>query len=177
MWRSTEAPIGETGDCSGGRHIAGLAREDREHKPVLAVVPGARVTESVEEVVAEVEDRLDDQPPALSTSDEYAPDETVLATTFSVVVPREPTGPGCRPLLPQRRPDPCLTYATVYKERENDRAVSVHRKVVLGSQQAADPALKASVCRRTSNTAVRGASARDGPEPGRAEGAADVSVQ
>jgi hypothetical protein len=56
---------------------------DPEHKLVLAVVPGARVTESVEEVVAEVKDRTGDQPPALMTSDEYAAYETVIATTFS----------------------------------------------------------------------------------------------
>jgi hypothetical protein len=43
---------------------------DPEHKLVLAVVPGARVTESVEEVVAAVKDRLGDQPPAWMTSDE-----------------------------------------------------------------------------------------------------------
>ena len=38
---------------------------DPQHKLVLAVVPGARVTESVEEVVGEVEDRLDGQPARL----------------------------------------------------------------------------------------------------------------
>ena len=125
---------------------------DPEHKLVLAVVPGARVTESVEEVVAEVKDRLGDQPPALMTSDEYAAYETVIATTFSEVVPPAPAGPGRRPLLPERRPDPGLTYATVHKEREKDRVVAVHRKVVLGSQQAVDRALQASVCSRTINT-------------------------
>jgi IS1 family transposase len=125
---------------------------DPEHKLVLAVVPGARVTESVEEVVAEVKDRLGDQPPALMTSDEYPAYETVIATTFSEVVPPAPAGPGRRPLLPERRPDPDLTYATVHKGREKDRVVAVHRKVVLGSQQAVDCALKASACSRTINT-------------------------
>jgi hypothetical protein len=125
---------------------------DPEHKLVLAVVPGARVAESVEEVVAEVQDRLDEQPPELMTSDEYAAYETVIATTFSEVVPQAPSGPGRRPLLPERRPDPKLTYATVHKEREKDRVVAVHRKVVLGSQEAVDQALKASVCSRTINT-------------------------
>ena len=56
------------------------------------MVPGARVAESVEEVVAEVKDRLDEQPPALMTSDEYAAYETVIATTFSEVVPQAPSG-------------------------------------------------------------------------------------
>ncbi|MBV8555785.1 MAG: hypothetical protein JO116_09475 [Planctomycetaceae bacterium] len=101
---------------------------------------------------AEVKDRLEDRPPALAMSDESATYETVLATTFSEVVPQEPTGPGRRLLLPERRPDPGLIYATVHKERENDRVVAVHRKVVLGSQRAVDQVLKASVCSRTINT-------------------------
>src|SRR6185437_5212234 len=43
-------------------------------------------------------------------------------------------------------------YATVHKERRNDRVVAVHRKVILGSQEAVDRALSASVCSRTINT-------------------------
>ncbi len=43
---------------------------DPEHKLVLVVVPGARVTESAEEVVTEAEDRLDESSPVLLTSDE-----------------------------------------------------------------------------------------------------------
>src|SRR3954465_4264310 len=99
---------------------------DPEHKLVLAVVPGARVTEGVEEVVAEVKDRPGDQAPALMTSDEYAVSEPVIATAFSEVVPQAPVGPGRRPLLPERRPDPGLAYATVHKEREHNRVVAVH---------------------------------------------------
>jgi hypothetical protein len=125
---------------------------DPEHKLVLAVVPGARVTENVEEVVAEVKDRLGGRAPVLMTSDEYAVYETVIETTFSEAVPRTPVGPGRRPLLPERRLASGLTYATVHKERKNDRVVAVHRKVVLGSQQAAQRALEASVCSRTINT-------------------------
>jgi hypothetical protein len=54
--------------------------------------------------------------------------------------------------LSERRQVPGLTYATVHKERENDHVVAVHRRVVLGSQQAVDRALKASACSRTINT-------------------------
>ena len=125
---------------------------DPEHKLVLAVVPGARVIENVEEVVAEVKDRLGDRPPALMTSDEYAAYETVIATTFSEVVVETPTGPGRRPISPERHPIPGLTYATVHKERKEDRVVAIDRKVVLGSRESVDRALKASVCSRTINT-------------------------
>jgi hypothetical protein len=127
---------------------------DPEHKLVLAVVPGARVTESAVEVVTEVKDRLDGRPPALATSDEYPVYETVIKEVFSqpVVAPPGPARPGRRPLLPERRIDPGVAYATVRKERRNDRVVAVHRTVVLGSQQAVDAVLKASVCSRTINT-------------------------
>jgi IS1 family transposase len=127
---------------------------DPEHKLVLAVVPGARVTESVEEVVAEVKDRLNGQPPHLMTSDEYSVYEGVIETAFTapVVASQGPAGPGRRPLLPGRRLDPGVTYATGRKERQKNRVVAVNRTVVLGDQEAVDRALKASVCSRTINT-------------------------
>ena len=125
---------------------------DPEHKLVLAVVPGARVTESAEEVVGEVKDRLGGNPPAVMTSDEHPAYETAIATTFSAPVPPAPAGPGRRPLLPERRLDPGVAYATVRKERAKGRVVAVHRTVVLGSRQAVDQALTASVCSRTINT-------------------------
>jgi hypothetical protein len=80
--------------------------------------------------------------------------ETVIKEVFSapVVAPGEPARPGRRPLLPERRLDPGVAYATVRKERENDRVVAVHRAVVLGSQEAVDEVLRASVCSRTINT-------------------------
>ena len=153
---------------------------DPEHKRVLAVVPGARLTESVEEVVDAVKDRLDEQPPALMTSDESPVPETVIGEAFSrvVVAPHAPARPGRRPWLPERRRDAGATYATVRKERANDRVVAVHRTVVLGGQAAVGRALKASVCMRPDDRhVVRGASARDGAVPGRAAVASDVPVQ
>ncbi|HMB05450.1 MAG TPA: hypothetical protein VKP69_17150 [Isosphaeraceae bacterium] len=127
---------------------------DPEHKLVLAVVPGARVMENAEGVVDEVKDRLDGQPPRLMTSDEHPAYETAMGTVFNVVAaaPVETARPGRRPLLPRRRLDPGVTYATVRKEREKDRVVAVHRTVVLGSQQAGDEVLKVSACSRTINT-------------------------
>jgi hypothetical protein len=125
---------------------------DPEHKLVLAVVPGARVSESAEEVVVEVKGRLGDHPPELLTSDEHAAYQTAIEMTFSEVVPPVPGGPGRPRLLPRRRLAPGLRYATVHKEREKDRVVSVHRRVVLGSREDVERALKASVCSRTINT-------------------------
>jgi hypothetical protein len=121
---------------------------------VLAVVPGARVTERVEEVVTRVKDRRDEQPPALMTSDEYPVYEPVIEEVFSQPVVATPASarPGRRALLPARRLGPGVTYATVRKERAKNRVVAVHRRVVLGSQPAVDAVLQASVCSRTINT-------------------------
>jgi hypothetical protein len=125
---------------------------DPEHKLVLAVVPGARVTESSDEVVGELKGRLGGQPPELITSDEHAPYETTIETTFSEVVPRVEGKPGRPRLLPRRRPVPGLRYATVRKEREKGRVVAVHRQVVRGRPEDVERVLKASVCSRTINT-------------------------
>jgi IS1 family transposase len=126
---------------------------DPEHKLVLAVVPGARVTESVEEVIDEVKDRLDGRPPGMMTSDEYPVYQTVIETAFSEPAAEQPvTGPGRRRLLPQRQLDPGVIYATVRKQRENNRVVAVDRTIVLGALEGVDRVLKGSACSRTINT-------------------------
>ena len=88
------------------------------------------------------------------TSDEYPVYETVIKEVFSqpTVAPQEPAGPGRRPLLPERRLEPGVTYATVRKEREKGRVCSVHRTVVLGTEQTVHEVLRTSVCSRTINT-------------------------
>jgi IS1 family transposase len=131
-------------------HVA----SDPEHKLVWVVVPGARVTESAQEVVTEAEGRLDESAPVHLTSDEYPVYQTVIEEVLSQpeVAAPGPARPGRRRLRPRRRLDPRVTYATVRKEREGHRVVAVHRTVVLGSQQAVDAALEASVCSRTVNT-------------------------
>src|SRR5262249_13327941 len=85
---------------------------------------------------------------------EYPVYETVIGEALSEpeVVPQGPARPGRRPLLPRRRLDPRVTYATVRKEREANRVVAVHRTVVLGRHPAVDGALAASACSRTINT-------------------------
>jgi hypothetical protein len=91
---------------------------------VLAVAPGGAI-ENVEEVAAEVKDRLGDRPPALMTGDECAAYEAAIATTFSEAVPETPTGPGRRPLLAGRRPASGLKGCT----RRQSHSVSRHRSI------------------------------------------------
>ena len=60
---------------------------DPEHKLVLAVVPGARSEENARAIVAEVERRVNREPPPLMTSDEYPAYATAIDEVFGEPVP------------------------------------------------------------------------------------------
>jgi hypothetical protein len=126
---------------------------DPEHRLVLAVVPGARSIENAEEIVAAVKDRTAGATPRLMTSDEYPAYASALEAAFGVPVSGPTTGPGRRPILPQRRLPADLTYATVHNERENNRVVAVERRMILGTRVGLKAALGASLVSRTVNTA------------------------
>jgi hypothetical protein len=125
---------------------------DPEHRLVLAVVPGARSLENAEEVVAAVKSRTDGAAPRLMTSDEYPAYASAIEAAFGVPVPGPPTRPGRRPILPERRSPEGLIYATVHKEREDDRVVAVERRLVFGTEGGLEAALGASPVSHTVNT-------------------------
>ncbi len=119
---------------------------------MLAVVPGARSIENAEEVVAAARGRTDGATPRLMTSDEYPAYATAIEAAFGVPVPTPPGRPGRRPILPRRRLPAELTYATVHKEREEDRVVAVERRLVFGTEGGLEAALAASAVSRAVNT-------------------------
>jgi IS1 family transposase len=126
---------------------------DPEHRLVLAVVPGARSIENAEAIVGEVKDRMAGTPPRLITSDEYAAYGSAIEAVYSE--PAEPAarrGPGRPPISPERQMPAELAYATVHKEREADRVVTVERRVVLGGESQVARALEASEVSRSINT-------------------------
>jgi hypothetical protein len=125
---------------------------DPEHRLILAVVPGARSMENAAEVVATVKDRTDGASLRLMTSDEYPAYASAIEAAFGVPVTPPTTGPGRRPILPDRRLPEGLTYATVHKERENDRVVAVGRRLIFGTEGGLKAALGASSVSRTVNT-------------------------
>jgi hypothetical protein len=143
-------PTNPTDDHKGDYwdHVA----YDPEHRLVLAVVPGARSIENAEAIVAEVKGRTSDVPPRLITSDEYPAYHSAIAAVFGVPTTGPATGPGRRPVVPERRLPEGLTYATVHKEREKDRVVSVQRRLVAGTATQLEGALEASSVSRTVNT-------------------------
>jgi len=125
---------------------------DPEHRLVLAVVPGARSIENAEEIVATVRDRTNGVAPQLMTSDEYPAYTSAIGLAFGVPVTEPTTGPGRRPILPARRLPQGLTYATVHKQRQNDRVVGVERRLILGTEGGLEAALGASAVSQTVNT-------------------------
>ena len=125
---------------------------DPEHRLVLAVVPSVRLIENAEEIVATVRDRTNGVAPQLMTSDEYPAYTSAIGLAFGVPVTELTTGPGRRPILPARRLPQGLTYATVHKQRQNDRVVGVECRLILGTEGGLEAALGASAVSQTVNT-------------------------
>ncbi|HYK10084.1 MAG TPA: hypothetical protein VEV39_04760 [Gemmatimonadales bacterium] len=134
------------GDCWD--HVA----SDPEHRLVVAVVPGERTTESVEELVSEVKGRLGGRAPRLITTDEYPAYEGAILEAFGeeVVPPR--TGRRGRPRSPYKVAPEGLNYATVRKARKKGRVVKVTTRVIFGTAATVAAALEASAASRTVNT-------------------------
>ena len=124
---------------------------DAETRLVLAVVPGARDAESVEEVVGEVKDRTGGRVPDLVTSDDYPAYETALLEAYGQEVTTTPTGRPSRKMVPERVPPPGMSYATVETPREKGRVVAVITRVVFGTMAAVQAAVARSKASRSIN--------------------------
>jgi hypothetical protein len=129
-------------------HVA-LAAETRL---VVSMVPGKRTGQNTAELVKDFAARTGGNPPALVTSDEYAPYATALANQYSEVVTPPKTGKAGRPQQPYAVPVPDLVYATVHKEREKGRVVEVTQKLVYGTEEQLEAALASSTVSTTINT-------------------------
>ena len=134
------------GDCWD--HVA----FDPEHRLVVSVIPGERTSESAEELVADVKERLGDRTPGLITTDEYAPYEGAILEAFGTEVVPPRTGKPGRPRKPYKVPAAGLNYATVHKTRKRGRVVDVMRRVIFGTAAAVEAALVNSGASRTVNT-------------------------
>ena len=126
---------------------------DPEHRLVLAVIPGARTVENAEAIVAEVKQRLGGKAPDLITTDELPAYKTAIETCFSepVSTPAK-RGPGRPRVLPERRLPAGLNYATVHKNRQNNRVVSVEQRQIFGTAKGLQKALERSTVSGRVNT-------------------------
>jgi IS1 family transposase len=125
---------------------------DPESRLVLAVVPGARDAESVEEVVDQVQDRTGGRVMDLMTSDNYPAYETAILQAYGQEVATTPSGRPSRRLVPAKVPPPGLNYATVEKRREKGRVVEIVTRVVFGTMATVVAALARSTVSRSINT-------------------------
>src|SRR5262249_44920606 len=124
---------------------------DPESRLVLAVVPGARDSENVEAVVAEVKDRTGGRVMDLMTSDDYPAYETAILQAYGQEVTTTPSGRPSRRLVPEKVPPPGLNHATVEKRREKGRVVEVVTRVAFGTMTTVLAALARSRVSRRIN--------------------------
>jgi IS1 family transposase len=124
---------------------------DAESRLVLAVVPGARDAEAVEEVVGEVKDRTGGRVLGLVTSDDYPAYETALLEAYGQEVATTVTGRPSHKMVPDKVPPPGMNYATVEKRREKGRVVEIITRVVFGTMAAVPAALAKSKASRRVN--------------------------
>ncbi len=125
---------------------------DPESRLVLAVVPGARDAEAVEEVVGEVKERTGGRVLDLATSDDYPAYETALLNAYGQEVTTTATGRVSRKMVPDKVPPAGMNYATVEKRREKGRVVEIVTRVVFGTIAAIRAVLAKSGASRHINT-------------------------
>ena len=120
---------------------------------VLAVIPGTRTAENAVAIVSEAKRRLGDKTPGLITTDELPAYKTAIEVVFSVPVPApEKRRPGRPRVLSERRLPDGLNYATVHKNRENNRVVSVEQRQIFGTPEGLKKALGRSTVSGRVNT-------------------------
>lgn len=107
---------------------------DPVHKLVIAVLVGERTQEEAVRFVDRLRARLADACQPLLTSDSLPHYVGAILKVFGVWV--QPRRKGNRGRFPKPRqvPPEDLKYATVHKEREKGRVVSVTTKIIYGSQ-------------------------------------------
>jgi hypothetical protein len=125
---------------------------DAESRLVLAVVPGARGGEAVEEVVGEVKGRTGGRVLDLATSDDYPAYETALLNAYGQEVAATATGRPGRKMVPDKVPPAGMNYATVAKRREKGRVVEIVTRVIFGTMAAVQAVLAKSTASRWINT-------------------------
>lgn len=125
---------------------------DPESRLVVSVVVGKRTTEATQALVRDFRRRTANRVMRLMTSDEYPVYAEAIRDAYGTRVTPPRTGRRGRPRNPYTTVPPEVTYATVHKERENNRVVRVSTRVVLGTPEAVTRALALSSVSRRVNT-------------------------
>lgn len=113
---------------------------------------GKRTAEATRALVRDFRRRTGSRVVRLMTSDEYPAYEEVIREAYGVRVVPPRTGRPGRPREAYTGADPRLVYATVHKERENNRVVGVSSREVFGTRDAVTRALAGSSVSGSVNT-------------------------
>jgi IS1 family transposase len=115
-------------------------------------VVGKRTAEATWALVFDFRRRTGSRVMRLMTSDEYPAYEEAIRDAYGTRVIPPRTGRPGRPRKPHTVVPPTLTYATVHKEKENNRVVRVSTRVVFGTAAVVALAVAASSVGRVVNT-------------------------
>jgi len=129
------------GDCWD--HVA----LDPESRLVVSLVVGKRTAEATRALVFDFRRRTGSRAMRLMTSDEYPVYAEVIRDAYGTRLTPPRTGRPGRPRKPHTVVPPALTYATVHKEKENNRVVRVSTRVVFGTAAVARAVAASSVGR------------------------------
>lgn len=125
---------------------------DPVSKVVLGFVLGKRTKDRAVRLLNRVRDVMGFGCFPLFTSDELAAYEDALVEVFGVTVQAERKGDRGRFPKPRQVPSPELKYATVHKERKNNRVVKVTRNVIIGNETEVNRVLSESPVSTKINT-------------------------
>ena len=119
---------------------------------VVSLVVGKRTAEATRALVRDFRRRTGGRLMRLMTSDEYPVYPEAIRDAYGHRVTPPRTGRRGRPRKPYTMLPPALAYATVHKERENNRVVRVSTRVVFGTPVVVASALASSSVSRSVNT-------------------------
>ncbi len=120
---------------------------------VVSVVCGPRTLRQTRDLLSDFQRRTDGRLPKLITSDELSNYQTVILETYGHKTPRVRHGDRGRFPHPTLTPPADLLYALLHKHRKNGRVVKIDTRIVYGTPEALDQALKESPVSRHVNTA------------------------
>jgi hypothetical protein len=119
---------------------------------VVSLVVGKRTADATHALVRDFRRRTGGRTMRLMTSDEYPVYAEAIRAAYGVRVVPPRTGRPGRPRTAYTAAAPGVTYATVHKEKENNRVVRVSTRVVFGTTAAVTRAVAASSVGRVVNT-------------------------
>lgn len=119
---------------------------------MVSLVVGKRTADATHALVRDFRRRTGNRVMRPMTSDEYPVYTEAIRDAYGHRVTPPRTGRRGRPRNPYTTVPPEVTYATVHKERENNRVVRVSTRVVLGTPEAVVRALALSSVSRSVNT-------------------------